>query len=65
MKTKFAIGCLVQWYESEIINEYISTLDKAINNYDGEVIVDITVCVNQELEKAESIQKLKECTNRC
>ena len=64
MKTKFAIGCLVQWYESEIINEYISTLDKAINNYDGEVIVDITVCVNQELEKAESIQKLKECIRK-
>lgn len=64
MKTKFAIGCLVQWYESEIINEYISTLNKAINNYDGEVIVDITVCVNQELEKAESIQKLKECIRK-
>jgi len=64
MKTKFAIGCLIQWYESEIINEYISTLNKAINNYDGEVIVDITVCVNQELEKAESIQKLKECIRK-
>lgn len=24
MKTKFAIGCLVQWYEVEILNEYIS-----------------------------------------
>ena len=25
-KTKFAIGCLVQWYEVDIIEEYIETL---------------------------------------
>ncbi len=64
MKTKFAIGCLVQWYESEIINEYIQTLTKSIKNYDGEVVVDITVCVNQELEKATSLEKLKECIRK-
>ena len=64
MKTKFAIGCLVQWYESEIINEYIETLTKSIKNYEGDVIVDITVCVNQELEKATSLEKLKECIRK-
>ena len=32
MKTKFAIGCLVQWYESEIIKEYIETLNKACSS---------------------------------
>lgn len=64
MKTKFAIGCLVQWYESEIINEYVQTLTKSIKNYDGEVVVDITVCVNQELEKATSLEKLKECIRK-
>ena len=30
MKTKFAIGCLVQWYEVDIIEEYIETLKEAI-----------------------------------
>ena len=59
--TKFAIGCLVQWYECDIIEEYINTLKKAIEAYEGEVLVDITVCVNQQLEKAESTSKLKEC----
>ena len=28
MKTKFAIGCLVQWYESEIIEEYLENVDE-------------------------------------
>jgi len=64
MKTKFAIGCLVQWYESEIIKEYIETLNKACSSYDGKVLVDITVCVNQQLEKASSIKKLKECIRK-
>jgi len=61
MKTKFAIGCLVQWYESDIIEEYINTLKKAIESYDGEVLVDIKVCVNQQLEKAVTLDRLKEC----
>ena len=41
MKTKFAIGCLVQWYECDIIGEYVESLKDAIENYDGEVIVDL------------------------
>ena len=51
MKTKFAIGCLVQWYECDIIEEYIKTLKEAIDVYDGEVIVDFHISQNQELEK--------------
>ena len=27
MKTKFAIGCLVQWYECDIIEEYVNSLN--------------------------------------
>jgi hypothetical protein len=50
-KTKFAIGCLVQWYEYDIIGEYIETLKEAIEEYDGEVIVDIILTLNQDLEK--------------
>ena len=31
MKTKFAIGCLVQWYEAEIIEEYVISLLDTVN----------------------------------
>ena len=51
MKTNFAIGCLVQWYEVDIIGEYIETLKEAIDAYDGEVRVDFHVSLNQDLEK--------------
>jgi hypothetical protein len=50
-KTKFAIGCLVQWYEVDIIEEYVDTLKEAIDHYDGEVWVDMTLCINTKLEK--------------
>ena len=53
MKTKFAIGCLVQWYEIEIIEEYIESLKDAVDVYDGEVLLDFTFITCQELEKIE------------
>ena len=65
-KTKFAIGCLVQWYECEIIGDYIKSLQKSINTYEGEVLIDIKVVINQDLEKCEEgkmdycLQKIKE-----
>jgi hypothetical protein len=49
--TKFAIGCLVQWYEIDIIKEYTESLKDAIKSYDGEVLVDMVLVLNQELEK--------------
>ena len=61
MKTKFAIGCLVQWYEVNIIEEYLETLRESILHYDGEVNVDILVCKNQTLEKCiydDTLEKL-------
>jgi hypothetical protein len=60
-KTKFAIGCLVQWYEVDIIGEYVETLREAIDHYDGEVVVDFVICVNQELERAVSDLALGDC----
>ena len=58
-KTKFAIGCLVQWYEIEILTEYIDTLISAIDRYSKEeVIVDITFCTNQQLEVIEDKDKM-------
>ena len=35
LNNKFAIGCLVQWYEIEMVNEYIMSIEhslKRINN---------------------------------
>lgn len=51
MKTKFAIGCLVQWYEIEMIQEYVDSLEDAIIAYDGPVYVDMMLSMNQDLEK--------------
>ena len=31
-KTKFAIGCLIQWFECDINEEYISTIQDAIKD---------------------------------
>jgi len=61
MKTKFAIGCLVQWYECDIIEEYVDSLKDAIEQYDGQVIVDFTVVMNQGLEKCISDRQLLSC----
>ena len=45
MKTKFAIGCLIQWYEVDIIEEYLETLKEARSHYGWtDVIVDFVVC---------------------
>ena len=60
-KTKFASGCLIQWYEADIVDEYLSTLRAAINSYDGEVAVDIIVSLNEDLEKCISDEALDLC----
>ena len=62
--TKFAIGCLIQWYECDIIGEYIETLKESINLYDGQVIVDFTIVANEDLEKCVSLEKKKECIKK-
>ena len=49
--TKFAIGCLVQWYELDIISSYAESLKTSIQAYEGEIIVDVVVSMNQDLEK--------------
>jgi hypothetical protein len=54
MKTKFAIGCLVQWYEIEIIEEYLKSLTDAIDSAENEdIIIDLTFITNQDLEEIE------------
>lgn len=61
MKTTFAIGCLVQWYECDIVNEYVDSLKDALREYDGKVLVDFTICLNQDLEKCINAEQLKLC----
>jgi hypothetical protein len=62
MKTKFAIGCLIQWYECDIIEEYVDSLKEAIKQYDdGQVIVDFTIVGNQDLETCVSEEQLDRC----
>ena len=64
MKTKFAIGCLVQWYECDIIEEYVESLKDAIKNYDGEIIVDFTISLNEDLEKCISAEQKNKCIEK-
>ena len=64
MKTKFAIGCLVQWYEVDIIGEYIDSLKEAIDAYDGEVKVNFHVSLNQDLEKCISDKQFQKCVDQ-
>jgi len=64
MKTKFAIGCLIQWYEVDIIEEYIDSLKEAIEAYDGEILVDFTISMNQDLEKCVSDEQLNICKSK-
>ena len=64
MKTKFAIGCLVQWFECDIIEEYVDSLKDAIEAYDGQVIVDFTIVGNQDLEKCISEEQMKQCIGK-
>jgi len=64
MKTKFAIGCLVQWYECDIIGEYIESLREAMDAYDGQVICDFTIVGNQDLEKCVSDKQMDECITK-
>ena len=57
--TSFAIGCLVQWYEIEILSEYIDTVLDAVNNYEKDLVtIDIKLCINQDLEKLEKEDRL-------
>ena len=64
MKTKFAIGCLVQWYECDIIEEYVNSLKNSIKQYDGEVETDFTIITNEDLEKCISSKEKNKCIEK-
>ena len=52
MSTKIAIGCLVQWYEVEMLPEYVDTLVQAVEMYGKEnILIDLQFTTNQDLEQ--------------
>jgi len=58
LNNKFAIGCLVQWYEINMVEEYIESVKQAINHLENKdnVIVDFKLVINQDLEKIDESQ---------
>ena len=55
LNNKFAIGCLVQWYEIEIFEEYFESLKNALKDIDNKenVVVDIFFNMAQNLEQVD------------
>tara|TARA_R110002020_G_scaffold248268_1_gene462290 strand:- start:107 stop:1084 length:978 start_codon:yes stop_codon:yes gene_type:complete len=53
LNNKFAIGCLVQWYEMELVGEYVESVKNSLENIKNKknIIVDFTFATNQDLEK--------------
>ena len=67
MKTKFAIGCLVQWYECDVVEDYIISLKEAIEEYGTprvDVEVHFAVQVSEDLEKCISKEQLDKCKEK-
>mgnify|MGYP003132719160 CR=1 FL=1 len=58
LNNKFAIGCLVQWYEVDLVNEYIHSVYESIKNIKNKenVIVDICFNMGQNLEEIDEKQ---------
>ena len=53
MNNKFAIGCLVQWYEIEMFSEYVKSLENSLSDINNteKILIDFTLVINQDLEK--------------
>ena len=59
MLTRFAIGALVQWYEIDILSEYLDTLLAAVDTYDRDsVLIDLKLATNQELEQLDNPDRM-------
>lgn len=58
LKNKIAIGCLVQWYEIELIEEYLTSLRNAVDVIDNKknVVIDLYFNCSQRLEKIDEKQ---------
>ena len=48
-----AVGCLVQWFEIEMVEEYFNSLSIAGKDYKDKLLVDVKLVLNTDLEKPE------------
>jgi len=67
LSNKFAIGCLIQWYEVEMIEEYLQSVKNSLENIENKdnVIVDLCFNLDQSLEKVDTKQySLSKIENR-
>jgi len=53
LNNKFAIGCLIQWYEVEMYEEYIKSVIESLNGIENKQNVVVDICFNlaQNLEE--------------
>tara|TARA_Y100000034_G_scaffold3129_1_gene3804 strand:- start:578 stop:1594 length:1017 start_codon:yes stop_codon:yes gene_type:complete len=58
LNNKFAIGCLIQWYEIEMIGEYLQSVKNSLDNIENKknVIIDLYFNCSQALEKIDGNQ---------
>jgi len=48
-----AVGCLVQWYEIDMFEEYLNSLKISASAFKEQVLIDMCLVTNQDLEKIE------------
>ena len=65
LNNTFAIGCLVQWYEIEMVGEYIQSVNNALESVDNpqNITLDFVLVTNQQLEQINddiSMQKIED-----
>ena len=55
LSNKFAIGCLVQWYEIELVEEYLLSVKNAVDGVENKhnVVIDLYFNTNETLEKVD------------
>ena len=58
LKNKFAIGCLIQWYEIELIPLYLESVKQSLDHIENKenIIVDLYFNTSQALEKVDETQ---------
>jgi len=58
LNNKFAIGCLIQWYEIELVEEYLQSVKNAVDTIENKdsVIIDLYFNCDQTLEKIDNEQ---------
>ena len=55
IKNKFAIGCLIQWYEINMVREYLESVKQSVDHIENkkDVIIDLYFNTSQALEKVD------------